>query len=105
MALACVMVLVPSISAALALSAVSAVAQSRPQSPRMTCAQAAGMVFQRGAIVLGTGGYTYDRFVRDRSFCEITEVTKPAFAPTLDKPQCFVGYTCIEPSGRWWDDF
>jgi hypothetical protein len=51
---ACVMVLVPFISAALALSAVSAVAQSRPQSPRMTCAQAAGMVFQRGAIVLGT---------------------------------------------------
>ena len=89
----------------LVISAVSAVAQSRPQSPRMTCAQAAGMVFQRGAIVLGTGGYTYDRFVRDRSFCEITEVTKPAFAPTLDKPQCFVGYTCIEPSGRWWDDF
>ena len=54
----------------LAISGVSAVAQSRPQSTRMTCAQAAGMVFQRGAIVIGTGGYTYDRFVRDRSFCE-----------------------------------
>jgi hypothetical protein len=60
----------------------------------------APLVFQRGAIVLGTGGYTYDRYVRDRSFCEITQTTKAAFAPTLDNPQCFVGYTCLEPSGE-----
>jgi hypothetical protein len=90
---------------ALALSslAAGALAQSRPQSPRMTCRQAAGLVFSRGALVLGTGGYTYDRYVRDRSFCEITEVTEPGYAPTLDNPACFVGYTCKEPSGRLWD--
>jgi len=54
--------------------------------------------------VLGTGGYTYDRFVRDRSFCEITEATESAFAPTLDAPQCFIGYRCKEPENdRFFD--
>jgi hypothetical protein len=84
----------------LCLAAGPTFAQSRPESIRMTCREAAALVFQRGGIVLGTGGYTYDRFVRDRSFCAITEVTKVAFAPTLDNAQCFVGYTCIEPSGE-----
>jgi hypothetical protein len=89
---------------ALALSASGAFAQARPQSTRMSCAQAAGFVFSRGGVVLGTGGHTYDRFVRDRSFCQITEVLRPAYAPTLDAPACFVGYTCVEPTGRFWDD-
>src|SRR5215213_3907368 len=51
----------------------AAVAQNRPSTTAMTCRQAASLVYARGAIVLGTGGYTYDRFVRDRSFCQITE--------------------------------
>jgi hypothetical protein len=88
---------------ALSLPAAEARAQ-RPQSTAMTCRQAAGLVFARGAVVLGTGGYTYDRYVRDRGFCQITEATKPGYAPTLDNPQCFVGYRCFEPSGRLWDD-
>jgi hypothetical protein len=78
------------------LVATSALAQPRPSSVAMTCAQAAGLVASRGAIVLGTGGYTYDRFVHHRGFCLITETTKPAWVPTRDTPQCFVGYTCVE---------
>ena len=70
--------------------------------PAMTCGQATGLVGRAGAIVLGTGGYTYDRFVAHRGFCEITQVTKRAFVPTRDNPACLVGYRCIEP-GR--DDF
>src|SRR3954451_17348236 len=49
----------------------AAVAQNRPSTTAMTCQQAASLVYARGAIVLGTGGYTYDRFVRDRSFCQV----------------------------------
>jgi len=64
----------------------------------MTCRQAAGLVYSQGAIVLGTGGYTYDRFVRDRGFCEITESVQRAFVPTRDTPQCPVGFRCFEPS-------
>jgi hypothetical protein len=91
----------------LSLATAPVLAQSRPQTTRMSCGQARALVLQRGAILLGTGGYTYDRFVRDRSFCQPTEVTRRALAPTVDDPQCLVGYTCEEPTGRpWpWNDF
>lgn len=81
-----------------ALVANQAVAQSRPTSTAMTCGQARGFVASRGAAVLGTGGMTYDRFVRDRRYCEATEITSNAFVPTRDDPRCFVGYRCLEPS-------
>lgn len=64
----------------------------------MTCQQARGFVTSRGAAVLGTGGMTYDRFVRDRRYCEATEITSNAFVPTRDNPQCLIGYRCLEPS-------
>jgi hypothetical protein len=72
----------------------SALAQSRPSTPSMTCNQARRIVFSRGAIVLGTGTYTYDRYVRDRTFCEFNETIEPGFVPTRDTPQCPVGYLC-----------
>ena len=62
------------LAVALSLTAAEALAQARPLSTRMSCRQAAGLVHARGALVLGTGVHTYDRFVRDRSFCEITEI-------------------------------
>lgn len=87
-----------SIAIALLIAATSAAsAQGRPDSTRMSCGQAAALVQRSGALVLGTGGMTYDRYVADRRFCNPTEQTKPAFAPAADTPRCFVGYTCIEP--------
>jgi hypothetical protein len=71
-------------------------AQPRLSTPTMTCGQASSLVASAGGIVLGTGGYTYDRFVRDRGFCLITEVTEPAWVPARDTPQCFIGYRCRE---------
>lgn len=85
------------------LFAVSAAAISAPANAQrasttdMACRQAQGTVARAGGIVLGTGGATYDRFVRDRGFCEVTEITTRAFVPTRDTPQCFVGYRCKEP--------
>jgi hypothetical protein len=81
-----------------AMLTTAAVAQNRPSTTAMTCQQAASLVYARGAIVLGTGGYTYDRFVRDRSFCQVTEALESAWVPTRDTPTCFVGYRCYEPS-------
>lgn len=81
----------------LSLVATGAVAQ-RASTTAMTCGQAQGFVASRGATVVGTGGQTYDRFVRDRSFCQPTEAIRSAFAPTRDNPGCFIGYRCIEPS-------
>lgn len=77
----------------------------RASTTDMSCAQAKDTVSRQGVVVLGTGGATYDRFVRDRGFCEITEVTIPAFVPARDTPRCFVGYRCKEPGrGDRFDD-
>lgn len=90
------------IAAALVLAASPAAAQTRPSSTAMTCQQTIRLVQAKGALVLGTGGMTYDRFVRDRSFCEPTEIAKRAFRPTLDNPNCLIGHTCYEPGpGDW----
>ena len=86
----------------LAMLSTAASAQPRPSTTAMTCAQARGLIQTRGAAVIGTGGQTYDRFVRDRSFCQPTEVTRAAFVPARDTPSCFVGYRCIEPSRDDW---
>jgi len=81
---------------AVSMLVTSAVAQPRPSSVQMSCGQAAGLVASRGAVVLGTGGYTYDRFVADQRFCLRSEMTEAAWVPTRDTPQCFVGYRCKE---------
>ena len=77
-------------------------AHARPQSPARSCAANRQSVLANGAVVLGTGGYTYDRFVRDRSFCQFDEIADPAWVPARDTPQCFVGYRCKNVSP--WDD-
>ncbi len=79
---------------ALTLLSTSSLAQPRLSTPSMPCGAAAGLVSSRGTIVLGTGGHTYDRFVRDVGFCERDETTEPAWALAADTPHCFVGYRC-----------
>jgi len=88
---------------AILLNAGMATAQTRPSTVSRPCAASQRDVQVNGAIVLGTGGYTYDRFVRDRSFCQIDEALDPAFVPSLESPTCFVGYRCKTQS-RWFDD-
>jgi hypothetical protein len=79
---------------ALSMLASAADAQPRPMTPSLICAQAQQLVLRNGAIVLGTGTYTYDRYVRDQSFCQRDEVLEGAWVPTRDTPQCPVGYRC-----------
>ena len=88
------------LAAFVSLQVTSAVAQPRPSTVAMSCHQAAGLVAASGGIVLGTGGYTYDRFVHHQGFCLRTEVTEAAWVPTRDTPQCFVGYRCRDPFGK-----
>ena len=81
-----------------ALSTPAGAQQPRPMTPNMPCAQAQQLVARNGAIVLGTGTYTYDRYVRDESFCQRDERLEAMWVPARDTPQCFVGYRCR--SGR-----
>jgi len=84
------------IAAALAAGAMPA--QARPDSRSMTCAAAAAMVAQRGAVVMSTGPNTYDRYVSSLASCSAAEQLRPEWVPTRDQPKCFVGYTCYVPS-------
>ena len=81
--------------ALLSLAATASYAQGRPATMAMSCGQAAKLVAARGAVVLTTGRDTYDRFVRDQSFCTSERTVQPARVPTADNPACFVGYRCI----------
>lgn len=73
-------------------------AQARPDTTRMSCASARALVVKHGGIVLGTGPSLFDRFVNSRAFCASTEITEPAFVPTANNRQCFIGHTCREPN-------
>jgi hypothetical protein len=69
----------------------------RASTVNMTCAQAKSAVDSSGAIVLGTGGQTYDRFVKFETYCPTGYYARPAWEPTRDKAQCYIGYYC-DPS-------
>ena len=91
------------IAIAIVLSASAAEAQSRrapavegrPSTTAMSCNQARALVSARGAIVLATGARTYDRFVSNAGLCSLGEIAEPAFEPSAENPQCFVGYRCV----------
>ena len=75
-----------------------ALAQGRPSTTAMTCAAASSFVASRGAVVIGTGGDTYERVVANQSFCQHGQETKPLFSPTRDNGACLVGYYCFDPA-------
>jgi hypothetical protein len=78
----------------LGLAAGEAAAQTRPLTTALPCAAVSALVTARGAIVLGTGPYTYDRYVSNAGECGIGQTTEPAFERAADNAQCFVGYRC-----------
>lgn len=78
---------------AIAANPMTANAQ-RADTRSMTCAGAWAFVQSRGAVVISTGQYTYDRLVSQRRYCQMDEVLQRHFAQTADSPRCFVGYVC-----------
>ena len=76
----------------------TAAAQSRSDTNRMACSATRTLVAQHGGIVLGSGPSLFDRYVSSRAACESTQIIEPAYVPTSDNQQCFVGYRCREPS-------
>jgi len=80
----------------IAFQSSAVLAQGRPNSTAMTCAQAAGLVKAHGAVVMSTGPMTYDRYVSSRAYCTQTETTVPDWVATRDTNACFVGYRCKE---------
>lgn len=85
---------------AISCSAGTALAQGRPMTLQMSCQMAANLVASRGAMVLNTGPYTYDRYVSGQQACLVGQTTRPAYVPAGDTDQCFIGYTCVETERR-----
>ncbi len=50
----------------------------------------------QGAVVLRTSPTTYDRYVRDSSFCPHPQTARTAVVRTADAAQCPVGGVCRE---------
>ncbi len=67
---------------------------ARPDTRAMTCEQAQNFVRQKGAVVMTTGQYTYERIVSNQGYCDVDEITWLKVAPTKDNPKCRVGYYC-----------
>ena len=78
----------------IALALASTPAFAMPSTTNLTCGEAASLVASHGAIVLRTGAHTYDRYVAHQGYCSLGEVARPAWVPTLDSAQCFIGYYC-----------
>ena len=75
-------------------SATAPALAQRASTPSMSCRAATTLVARHGAVVLGTGPDLYDRYVVNESFCPIGYFARPAFLPTRDNPQCYVGDYC-----------
>ncbi|PVE24781.1 hypothetical protein DC522_09205 [Microvirga sp. KLBC 81] len=81
-------------SVMLAALSTGAMAQSAATTLTMTCQQARQIVASQGAVVLRTGPTTYDRYVRDPSFCGRSMTVQPAWIRAADTAQCPVGGIC-----------
>ena len=81
------------LAATLLLAATPAEAQ-RPDLRAMSCPQAQALVASRGAVVMTTGQFTFERFVAHRGFCQREEKTRRAWATTGDGVRCNIAYRC-----------
>jgi uncharacterized protein YfaT (DUF1175 family) len=86
---------------ALALLTTAAAAQVGPLTSQRTCSANRQLVMRDGAVVLHTGSSTYARFVKNGSECMVDQFPEPAWVPSSNNPQCFIGYRCKDGS----DDF
>ena len=80
------------------IAACTAAGPALAETPTISCRQAQGEVAAHGAAVVHSSRNIYDRFVTDARFCEVMQVTRPAFIATTDTEFCPVGYRCFEPN-------
>ena len=79
---------------ALASVATAATAQVGPPTSQRTCGANRQLVMRDGAVVLDTSPQTYARFVRSGAECLVGQFPEPAWVPSSNNPQCFIGYRC-----------
>lgn len=60
----------------------------------MTTSEARQLVGDRGAVIFNSGKRTYERVVKNVSYCELGEVTRFFYGQTADDNSAIVGKTC-----------
>ena len=85
----------------LALTATAAASQIGPPTSQRTCGANRQLVMKEGAVVLDTGPSTYARFVKNGSACLVDQFPEPAWVPSSNNPQCFIGYRCKDGSDEF----
>lgn len=76
----------------------TAKAYALPAAYSMTCSAAAGLVSDRGAVVMEDSPSTYQRYVADSPYCYVENTLRPEWIAARDNPGCFVGYICVQRS-------
>jgi hypothetical protein len=66
----------------------AAVAQSRPNTTALTCAEVKTFVAGRTSVLMNTGLSTYDVFVSGNLGCSYGTFPEPAWVRTRDNPEC-----------------
>lgn len=78
-------------------------AQPRQATPRIACAEAMEAVRRGGDVTIAIGTGRPERIVRDRSYCDFSDIAELRLVPTRDNPQCPIGYRCREPGFEEWN--
>ena len=86
---------------AVTLITTAATAQVGPPTSQRTCGANRQLVQREGAVVLDTGPSTYARFVKNGSECTVDQFPEPAWVPSSNNPQCFIGYRCRDSSDEF----
>jgi hypothetical protein len=84
------------LTAILLVYAQIAVAQPLRQTTSFRCRDAAALVVSSGAVVIGTGAHTYERFVAGAGCGKASD--EPAWVAASDTSRCFIGYRCVNRS-------
>ncbi len=74
----------------------TSIAQARPDTRYMSCGQVQSLVQRSGAIILSTGAHTYDKYVKNHAYCNVSQELRSAYVPTADLRRCKIGYRCAE---------
>ena len=85
-----------SLGLCLAVAATPALAQQRPFTPSLTCSAVQALVARERRVVLATSPNAYEAVHLDSGDCRNEVTARPAFEPTLDDPNCFAGYRCVQ---------
>lgn len=95
------------LAVAMTFVASEASAISRYQTMRMSCDQVQATLYDEGAAILrwrstrDSSLPIYGKYVSDRRFCELGEVTTFATVPTADDRSCNVK-KCVRPDNERW---